>query len=406
MKKRTIALLLVVMLLCFLIIQVPAAEAVRAPIWFDNFNSASARDYSNAAYNATVANGVLKLSPKDTAAYKFYQFPGTGEIESSAYTMAIKFTYKTYASSSKVALAFGGEDTSNFFFAGIQGTGGKVFQRYYGRAKDASIQDSERSAAESKTYYRRAYQTITNGPTKVNEATNTFMVEVNGTAAPNLYFYGSDGKVISATIEAPAASGWAFGQINTTADYYDTNGLLGLMLAGGIEVEIDAVGVWSGVGLDKTTLLNTLNGIAVETTAAPTTTTAGPTTTTAAPTTTTAAPTTTTTTTTTTTAPSSGTTPAASPSTQPPLFALVMRYAQRFEVENYGENYSLSGDLTVRYRRSGIIKIEVDEGYRIVDVALNGESLGSVNEIKLKKVTSTPTLVVITEKLPEKTPVE
>ncbi len=79
-----------------------------------------------------------------------------------------------------------------------------------------------------------------------------------------------------------------------------------------------------------------------------------------------------------------------------PLFALVALYARRFDVQLTGENCSISGDTTIRYKRSGTIEISVEEGYEIVDVIVNGEALGPVTSVTLKKVVRNPELIVQT----------
>ena len=80
-----------------------------------------------------------------------------------------------------------------------------------------------------------------------------------------------------------------------------------------------------------------------------------------------------------------------------PIFALVARFAQKFEVQLFGEHYTISGDTAIKYRRGGTVEIVVEEGYEIVDVVANGQSLGAVNEVTFKKVTKAPELLVITK---------
>lgn len=79
-----------------------------------------------------------------------------------------------------------------------------------------------------------------------------------------------------------------------------------------------------------------------------------------------------------------------------PLFALAALYAQRFDVLLIGENCSISGDTMIKYKRSGVVEISVDEGYELVDVMLDGKLLGPVTKVDIKKVTRNPELVVIT----------
>ena len=87
---------------------------------------------------------------------------------------------------------------------------------------------------------------------------------------------------------------------------------------------------------------------------------------------------------------------ASTSSVSSPLLTLVMRYAQKFPIQLYGEHYTLKGDTAIKYRRGGTVEIVVEEGYEIVDVVANGQSLGAVNEVTFKKVTKAPELLVIT----------
>ncbi len=79
-----------------------------------------------------------------------------------------------------------------------------------------------------------------------------------------------------------------------------------------------------------------------------------------------------------------------------PLFALAALYAQRYEVQLIGENCSISGDTTIKYKRNGTVEINIAEGYELVEVVANGEALGPVTEVTFKKVTGNPELVVLT----------
>ncbi len=90
----------------------------------------------------------------------------------------------------------------------------------------------------------------------------------------------------------------------------------------------------------------------------------------------------------------------------PLLFALAARYAQRFDVIVLGEHCDVTGDMTIKYKRNGTVQLEAEEGYQIVDVVANSQSLGVVNEVTFKIVTKNPELIVITEKIPEQVPVE
>ena len=101
----------------------------------------------------------------------------------------------------------------------------------------------------------------------------------------------------------------------------------------------------------------------------------------------------------TTAAPETTTAPASSSSISSPLLTLVMRYAQKFEVETHGDNYTIKGDTSIKYRRGGTITIIPDAGYEIVDVVADGKSLGAVTEVTFKKVTKSPELFVITREI-------
>ena len=87
------------------------------------------------------------------------------------------------------------------------------------------------------------------------------------------------------------------------------------------------------------------------------------------------------------------------------LFALAARYSQRFDVLVSAENATVTGDLVIKYKRSGTVDIDVADGYQIVDVIANGQSLGAVESVTFKKVMTDQTLVVVTELIPtEETP--
>lgn len=81
------------------------------------------------------------------------------------------------------------------------------------------------------------------------------------------------------------------------------------------------------------------------------------------------------------------------------LFALAARYAQRFDVLVSAENATVTGDMSIKYKRNGTVNIDVAEGYKIVDVIANGQSLGAVETVTFKKVTAPQTLVILTELL-------
>ena len=87
------------------------------------------------------------------------------------------------------------------------------------------------------------------------------------------------------------------------------------------------------------------------------------------------------------------------------LFALAARYAQRFDVHVSAENATVTGDLVIKYKRNGTVDIDVADGYQIVDVIANGQSLGVVDTVTFKRVITDQTLVVVTEPIPtEETP--
>ena len=88
------------------------------------------------------------------------------------------------------------------------------------------------------------------------------------------------------------------------------------------------------------------------------------------------------------------------------LFALAARYSQKFDVLVSAENATVSGDLTIKYKRSGTVDIDVADGYQLVDVIANGQSLGAVESVTFKKVMGPQTLVVVTEPIPAETPTE
>ena len=86
------------------------------------------------------------------------------------------------------------------------------------------------------------------------------------------------------------------------------------------------------------------------------------------------------------------------------LFALAARYAQRFDVLVSAENATVTGDMTIKYKRTGTVNIDVAEGYQLVDVIANGQSLGAVTSVTFKKVMTPQTLVVVTEPMPTEEP--
>ena len=88
------------------------------------------------------------------------------------------------------------------------------------------------------------------------------------------------------------------------------------------------------------------------------------------------------------------------------LFALAARYAQRFDVLVSAENATVTGDTTIKYKRTGTVEISVAEGYQLVDVIANGQSLGAVTSVTFKKVMGVQTLVIVTEPIPTEEPVE
>ncbi|MBQ3126625.1 MAG: hypothetical protein IJC15_06095, partial [Clostridia bacterium] len=88
------------------------------------------------------------------------------------------------------------------------------------------------------------------------------------------------------------------------------------------------------------------------------------------------------------------------------LFALAARYAQRFDVLVSAENATVTGDTTIKYKRTGTVEIAVAEGYQLVDVIANGQSLGAVTSVTFKKVMGVQTLVIVTEPIPTEEPVE
>ena len=79
------------------------------------------------------------------------------------------------------------------------------------------------------------------------------------------------------------------------------------------------------------------------------------------------------------------------------LFALVSRYSQRYNVVITAENATVTGDTTIKYKRSGSVEIAPAEGYVIVDVIVNGVSLGAVDKVDFKQVKANQSLVVITK---------
>ena len=81
------------------------------------------------------------------------------------------------------------------------------------------------------------------------------------------------------------------------------------------------------------------------------------------------------------------------------LFALAARYAQRYDVLVSAENATVTGDMSIKYKRNGTVNIDVADGYQIVDVIANGQSLGAVEKVTFKKVTAPQTLVILTELL-------
>ena len=62
--------------------------------------------------------------------------------------------------------------------------------------------------------------------------------------------------------------------------------------------------------------------------------------------------------------------------------------------------------MTIKYKRSGTVDIAVAEGYQLVDVIANGQSLGAVTSVTFKKVMAPQTLVVVTEPIPTEEPAE
>ncbi len=91
------------------------------------------------------------------------------------------------------------------------------------------------------------------------------------------------------------------------------------------------------------------------------------------------------------------------PQTQPAfdyiLFALAARYAQKYDVIVTAENATVTGDMAIKYKRNGTVDIAVADGYKVVDVIANGQSLGAVDSVTFKQVKAPQTLVVVTEKL-------
>ncbi|MBQ8398292.1 MAG: S-layer homology domain-containing protein [Clostridia bacterium] len=81
------------------------------------------------------------------------------------------------------------------------------------------------------------------------------------------------------------------------------------------------------------------------------------------------------------------------------LLALAARYSQKFDVIVTAENATVTGDLSIKYKRSGTVDIAVADGYKLVDVIANGQSLGAVDSVTFKKVVAPQTLVVVTEAL-------
>ena len=98
--------------------------------------------------------------------------------------------------------------------------------------------------------------------------------------------------------------------------------------------------------------------------------------------------------------------PAQKPAFDYVLFALAARYSQKFDVLVSAENATVSGDLVIKYKRSGTVDIDVADGYQLVDVIANGQSLGAVESVTFKKVMGPQTLVVVTEPIPAETPTE
>ncbi|MBQ3127046.1 MAG: InlB B-repeat-containing protein, partial [Clostridia bacterium] len=94
----------------------------------------------------------------------------------------------------------------------------------------------------------------------------------------------------------------------------------------------------------------------------------------------------------------------AKPAINATLFALAARYAQRFDVLVSAENAIVTGDMTIKYKRTGTVEIAVAEGYQLVDVIANGQSLGAVTSVTFKKVMAPQTLVVVTEPIPTEEP--
>ncbi|MBQ3127355.1 MAG: hypothetical protein IJC15_09835, partial [Clostridia bacterium] len=88
----------------------------------------------------------------------------------------------------------------------------------------------------------------------------------------------------------------------------------------------------------------------------------------------------------------------------PVLFSLAARYAQRFDVLVSAENATVTGDTTIKYKRTGTVEIAVAEGYQLVDVIANGQSLGAVTSVTFKKVMAPQTLVIVTEPIPTEEP--
>ncbi len=81
------------------------------------------------------------------------------------------------------------------------------------------------------------------------------------------------------------------------------------------------------------------------------------------------------------------------------LFALAARYAQKYDVIVTADNATVTGDLAIKYKRNGTVDIAVADGYKLVDVIANGQSLGAVDSVTFKQVKAPQTLVVVTEKL-------